>query len=104
MGGRAVEFTPQGLSVVASTPADNREREEAPEPPAPPRKQQKKVETEQVSPKDVIRLARKRLRDIKRELKRMRQLERERDQLQRLLDAADDKRPASVRPLKRHAG
>jgi hypothetical protein len=60
-------------------------------------------------PTDVVKLARGRLRDVRRELKATRKnlaaLEREETQLSRLLDAADGKnnRSASVRELRRPA-
>lgn len=58
-----------------------------------------------ISPADVIKLARARLRDVEREIKRCKALEKERDQLRRLLDAADNKPRAVVRELpKRSAG
>lgn len=62
-----------------------------------------------IKPADVIKLARQRLRDVRRELKatrkNLRSLEREETELSRLLDAADGKpnRPASVRELRRPA-
>lgn len=51
-----------------------------------------------LKPKDVIRLARQRLKDVEREIKRLHKLETERDELKRLLAAA---RPvAIVRPIR----
>jgi len=52
-----------------------------------------------LKPVDVIRLARARLREVEREIRRIRALERERDELRRLLDAADNKPRAVVRDL-----
>jgi hypothetical protein len=57
------------------------------------------------TPKDVVRLARARLRDVKAELKRMRRLEEERAELERLIAAAENKPCAVVREFpKRTAG
>lgn len=69
----------------------------------------KSLRDAQVRPNDVIKLARSRLQDVRRELKATRKslsaLEREESQLSRLLDAADGKnnRSASVRELRRPA-
>jgi hypothetical protein len=52
-----------------------------------------------ISPKDVVRLARARLREVEREIKRIHKLETERDELKRLLDAAAGKPLALVRSL-----
>ena len=57
-----------------------------------------------ITPKDVISLARARLREVKAELRRMRALDRERQQLERLLKAADGKPLAVVRDMKRPTG
>lgn len=58
-----------------------------------------------IAPRDVLRLARARLREVEAELKRIRRLEAERDELKRLLDAASNKPRAVVRELpKRSAG
>ena len=52
-------------------------------------------------PINVVSLARRRLREVKREIKRLRKLEAERDQLQRLINAADGKPVAVVTELRR---
>ena len=52
-----------------------------------------------ISPRDVVRLARARLKDVEREIKRLHKLEAERDELKRLLDAAAGKPLALVRSL-----
>jgi hypothetical protein len=58
-----------------------------------------------VAPKNIVRMARARLVEIERELKKLRRLERERDELRRLVDAANPKPRAVVRELtKRSAG
>lgn len=63
------------------------------------------VKPRAISPADVIKLARARLRDVEKEIRRCKALEKERDQLRRLLDAADAKPRAVVRELpKRSAG
>jgi hypothetical protein len=49
---------------------------------------------------NVLKLARQRLADLKREIKRLRRLETERDQLERLLRAADGKPVAVVAPIR----
>lgn len=51
------------------------------------------------TPKDVVKLARARLREVKRELRRMRGLEEERAELERLINAAENKPRAVVREL-----
>lgn len=56
------------------------------------------------SPKNVVALAKARLREVKAELRRMKSLEKERDQLQRLVEAAENKPRAIVREIKRSAG
>lgn len=52
-------------------------------------------------PINVVALARRRLREVKREIKRLRKLEAERDQLQRVINAADGKPVAVVTELRR---
>ena len=52
-------------------------------------------------PLDVIKLAKRRLRYVKSEIRRLRKLEAERDQLERMLNAADARPVAAVRELKR---
>lgn len=72
---------------------------------APKRPQARPVRSVVASPKDVVKLARQRLRDVKTELKRMRGLEKERAQLERLLAAADGKPIGVVRDIhSRRAG
>lgn len=57
------------------------------------------------TPKDVVRMARARLRELETELKRLRRLEKERDELRRLVEAAKAKPRAVLRELpKRSAG
>lgn len=58
-----------------------------------------------LAPRDVIRLARKRLREVEREIARITKLQKERDQLRRLLDAADgkiSKGPGVLRDITQH--
>lgn len=52
-----------------------------------------------IAPKDVIRLAKARLKEVEREIRRIQKLETERDELKRLLDAAAGKPIAIVRSL-----
>lgn len=56
------------------------------------------------TPRGIVAQARQRLRDVNAELRRMKALEKERDQLKRLIDAADNKPRAIVREIKRSAG
>lgn len=49
-----------------------------------------------VAPVDVVKLAKRRLREVERDLRRMKRLETERDQLRRLIDAAESKPRAVV--------
>ena len=58
-----------------------------------------------VTPKNIVALAKARLREVKLELRRMKTLEKERGELERLISAAEDTKPrAVVRELKRTAG
>jgi hypothetical protein len=74
----------------------------------PPSQKQKTtvVRTIQASPKDVVALAKARLKEVKAELKNKAALEKEKAQLERLIAAAEDKKPraAVVREIKRNAG
>lgn len=54
----------------------------------------------QNKPVDVVKLAKRRLKEVRRELKAMRKLEAELAQLERLLNAADGKPTAVVRELR----
>lgn len=56
------------------------------------------------APKNIVQLARARLREVKAEVRRLRALEKERDQLERLIEAATNKPRATVREIKRSAG
>jgi hypothetical protein len=49
-------------------------------------------------------MAKARLREVKSELRRMKALEKERDELERLIGAAEGKPRAVVREIKRSAG
>ncbi len=57
-----------------------------------------------LKPIDVIKLARRRLREVERDIRRIKALERERDELKRLLDAADNRPRAVVRELSAKRG
>lgn len=60
-----------------------------------------------LSPRDVVRLARRRLREVKADIKRLGKLQKEREQLERLLLAADGKFPKApgiVRDISHRAG
>lgn len=89
-----MQWTPHGLvpvnGVRPTAPID--EDEDGEPAPAP----QRATPPIQSKPINVVALARRRLREIKSELRRMRQLERERDELQRLVDAASNRRPRAV--------
>lgn len=61
----------------------------------------RKASATTTGPINVVREARKRLREIHREIKRLRKLETERDELMRLLDAAQPK--AQLRALPRRS-
>jgi len=70
-------------------------------PATPPAKSGKKSTAAPKSkPVDVIKLAKQRLREVRRELKTMRKLEAEQARLERLLNAADGKPAAVVRELR----
>lgn len=56
------------------------------------------------APKNVVALAKQRLREAKAELKRLRAVEKEVAELERLIAAAENKPKAVVRELKRSAG
>lgn len=73
----------------------------AAQPQAAPRETKKKPAT----PKDIVGLAKARLKEVKQELRRMKTLEKECGELERLIAAAEDTKPrAVVRELKRSAG
>lgn len=57
-----------------------------------------------VKPRSIVVAAKARLRDIEKELRRLKRLESERDELRRLVDAANNKPRAIVREIKRSAG
>ncbi len=68
----------------------------APRQPAPQRKP---------TPQNILSLAKARLREVKQELKKLKTLDKERGELERLIAAAEDKKPrAVVREIKRTAG
>lgn len=70
--------------------------------PAPRKAASKKA---QIAPKNILSLAKARLREIKSELRKLQALEKERGELERLIAAAEDKKPrAVVREIKRSAG
>ncbi len=85
---------------------DELEDDVAPSPrPATPARRVAVRPAKPLAPKDVVRLAKARLREVEAELKRMRRLELERAELQRLLAAAKSGPRAVVRELpKRSAG
>lgn len=63
-----------------------------------------KPRAKKLAPKNVVALAKARLREVKAELRRMKALEKERAELERLIAAAEDKPRAVVHELKRSAG
>ena len=56
------------------------------------------------APKNVVALAKARLREVKSELRKLKALEKERAELERLIAAAENKPRAVVREIKRTAG
>jgi hypothetical protein len=57
------------------------------------------------APKNVVALAKARLREVKTELRRLKALEKEKGELERLIAAAENKSPKSnLREIKRSAG
>ena len=72
--------------------------------PRPSSKKSPAAPAKEVSPKNILALAKARLRDVKAELRRMKALEKERGELERLITAAENKPRAVVRDIKRTAG
>lgn len=60
--------------------------------------------TKKPAPKDIVALAKARLREVKAEIRRMKKLEHECAELERLIQAAENKPLALVKQLKRSAG
>jgi hypothetical protein len=56
-----------------------------------------------LAPKNVVALAKARLRDVKTELRRLKALEREKGELERLIAAAENKPKSNLREIKRTA-
>ncbi len=120
MGG--FEFTPGGMTPLGTAPAASGdslkeasaaraglERKFRGQPtvrieevPATP-KQKRKAE-KPISPREVVRLAKRRRRDIKAELKHHARLENELAQLERLIEAAEGKPLAVVTDMRRARG
>lgn len=96
----AQALSPDGFSGRAAMEQRFRQHEErtAEKPRSAPKPQ------DVTKPVNVIKLARARLAEVKREIKRLRKLEAEQKELERLLDAARGKRLATVRELKRASG
>lgn len=115
------EFTPGGMAPLGSAPAASGDSlkeasaaraglerkfvgqpavkiQEAPAAPQPKRKAEKPI-----SPREVVRLAKRRRRDIKAELKHHARLENELAQLERLIGAAEGKPLAVVRDMPQRA-
>ena len=57
-----------------------------------------------LAPKNVVALAKARLRDVKAELRRLKALEKEKGELERLIAAAENKPKPNLREIKRTAG
>lgn len=57
-----------------------------------------------LAPKNVVALAKARLRDVKAELRRLKALEKEKGELERLIAAAENKPKTNLREIKRTAG
>lgn len=97
--------TPAVVLQMAHTVDEDEDDDVAPTPRALPAKKMLARAKVELAPKDVIKLARARLRDVDREIKLLKKLEVERDQLRRLLDAATNRPRALVHELpKRSAG
>lgn len=56
------------------------------------------------APKNVVALAKARLREVKAELRRLKALEKEKGELERLIAAAENKPKTNLREIKRTAG
>jgi hypothetical protein len=72
--------------------------------PSPARVGRLRSQARATSPKNVVALAKARLREVKSEIRRLKALEKERDELTRLIEAAESKPRAVVREIKRTAG
>lgn len=68
-----------------------------------PSTRSRKSLTKPPSPRNIVQLAKSRLREVKKELRRMKALEKELGQLERLIDAAEGKPRAVVSSIKRSA-
>ena len=110
----AAEFTETGMvykcladgTVFADSPAAHEELNEAPRREPESKRAAPTNKSAPVTDRDVVRLARARLRELNAEIKRLRKLEAQRDALKRLLAAADKKTegPAVVRALRTNTG
>jgi hypothetical protein len=87
---------PRQFSFVNATePAPHAERaefgvmEDEAEAPPPRPVPVRKAPAVPITPKDVVKLAKARLRDVKKELRRLQLLEKERAELERLIEAAE---------------
>lgn len=69
----------------------------------PPRERSRAAEqpNQPVSPSDVLRLAKARVKELKAELRKMKSLQRELDELEQLLGRSKKTTPKNVRPLSR---
>lgn len=98
-----------GKMVPAITSADAAvnwyEQEEVADESTPAPAPRKVTKAAPVAPKNILSLAKARLREIKTELRKLKALDKERGELERLIAAAEDKKPrAVVREIKRTAG
>lgn len=103
----AIIATPPEPKVAAQeSQKSKRSKPENPDatPKAQPKLDGRRAESRDLTPQDVVKLAKRRLREIKRELKALRKLEAEKSQLERLVNAADGRPVAVVRELKRSSG
>jgi len=103
---RSAEVTGASVDLVEPHDADADEDDvvDVQTAPRPVAKRHRAAPAAASTPKDVVRMARRRLREVEAEIKRLRRLERERDELKRLVDAASNKPRAVVREIKRSAG
>ena len=94
-----VQFTFANAKEAAPG-ATRADLDEAPEPQYAPARRAAPSQSKPLAPKNIVQLAKARLKEVKVELKRMTALEKERTELERLIEAAEAKPRAVVRELK----
>lgn len=88
------------VGVVAPMPQRTESTQAAPQKPTPKAKR----EAETLTPRDVVRAAKARAKQLRAEIRRLANAKRELEQMERLIAAADNRPTATVRELKRSAG